>query len=86
MYYSELCDPLQVFWRLGENTELTNPKKYMTTVSETRSDGCRTLRQVETEIFDLSDEDSGRYRCVAYCRGEERAVGPVSEVYVKGKM
>lgn len=86
-YYFDICDPVHIFWRLEESTEeLKNPKKYLTTVSEMFSDGGKRLRQVETEILNLSGEDSGRYQCVAYCGGEQSAVGRSSEVDVRGKM
>ncbi|CAJ1063074.1 uncharacterized protein zgc:174945 [Xyrichtys novacula] len=91
VYNYQLCRLLHVTWRAeggaevgaAAGVELTDPKKYLTTVSETLSDGDVRHRQVETEILDLTEEDSGRYQCVARCGGAESAVGRFSEIIVK---
>lgn len=71
------CGLLHVAWYhlTKDGAELTDPKKYFTTVNETISDGIMRLRQVETEILNLTSDDDGQFQCKAGCENQETAMG-----------
>lgn len=71
------CGLLHVAWYhlTKDDAELTDPKKYFTTVNETISDGIMRLRQVETEILNLTSDDNGQFQCKAGCENQETAMG-----------
>ncbi|CAK6967829.1 uncharacterized protein zgc:174945 [Scomber scombrus] len=76
-YDFDKCSLLHVVWQQvnNNNTELIDPNKYLTTVNETIYDGNRRVRQVVTEILDLTPKDSGQFQCNAVCENEETARG-----------
>ncbi|CAG6014351.1 unnamed protein product [Menidia menidia] len=76
-YNFELCEVIDVFWLYtAKNIELTDPRKYFTTVNETDMGNNRRSRLIVTKIFRVTAGDSGRYQCKAECnRGEETAMG-----------
>ncbi|XP_060905754.1 uncharacterized protein zgc:174945 [Labrus mixtus] len=83
VYNSKLCGLLHVVW-CQDSTELTEPRKYFTTVNETISGRDMRRRQVVTEILDLTSKDSGRYQCTAKCaKSQEAAVGVTITIDVK---
>ncbi len=82
-YILNKCSQLHAAWNL-KSAELTNPKKYLTTVSETEVDDSMRSRQIETEILALTPEDSGGYQCTAECQGEDSANGHFIYIYVRG--
>ena len=84
-YFSNQCGLLHATW-YRESTELTDPRKYLTTVSETVVNDTRR-RKVVTEILNLAPEDSGQYQCKAECNsGADSAMGHFITVNVKGNV
>lgn len=82
-YYLNQCGDLHATW-YQEGTELTDPRKYLTTVSERDVSDMRR-RKVVTEILDLTPKDSGQYQCKAECNtGRDSAMGHIITVNVKG--
>ncbi|XP_070822669.1 uncharacterized protein [Chaetodon trifascialis] len=68
------CGVLHVVWH--QQSELTDPRKYLTTVNETQiSNSTMRRRQVVTEILDLTLEDSGTFQCKAECENKATAMG-----------
>uniref|UniRef100_UPI0037E7F2C7 uncharacterized protein n=1 Tax=Semicossyphus pulcher TaxID=241346 RepID=UPI0037E7F2C7 len=82
-YNVKICGLLHVAWREEEGAELTNPRKYFTTVNETLTDGNMRHRQVVTEFLDPRPEDSGRYQCNAECENKDTARGRAIQVTVR---
>ncbi|XP_037639662.1 uncharacterized protein zgc:174945 [Sebastes umbrosus] len=76
---------LRVGWYNFTDYELTDPRKYFTTVNETVSDDNRRRRQVVTEILNLTPEDNGQYQCQARCDSGETSVGHYIQITVQGK-
>ena len=77
---------LHVVWQQVDDnntTELIDPNKYLTTVNETISDDNRRVRQVVTEILDLTPKDNGQFQCIAVCN-EETARGHFIKISVTG--
>uniref|UniRef100_A0A3Q3FX28 Ig-like domain-containing protein n=1 Tax=Labrus bergylta TaxID=56723 RepID=A0A3Q3FX28_9LABR len=84
VYNFKLCGWLHVVW-CWEDVKMTEPRKYFTTVNETISGRNMRLRQVVTEILDLTSEDDGRYYCTAEClKSQDGAVGQSITIEVKG--
>lgn len=76
-YYVELCGLLHVAWYhiTKQSAELTDPRRYLTTVNETAiSDDNMRRRQVVTEILNLTAEDAGQFQCTAECEKESETV------------
>ncbi|XP_074540375.1 uncharacterized protein LOC141801286 [Halichoeres trimaculatus] len=82
LYNFEHCGLLHVAWCDEEDAELTDPRKYSTTVSHSSYDGNAVSTQVVTEILHLTIEDSGQYQCNAACGDGESTAGRVCEVIV----
>ncbi|XP_074509060.1 uncharacterized protein LOC141778597 [Sebastes fasciatus] len=83
LYDFKLCGSLlRVGWY--NLTELTDPRKYFTTVNETVSDDNRRRRQVVTEILNLTPEDNGLYQCQARCDSGETSPGHYINITVQG--
>ena len=87
-YDFEHCGLLYVVWcHLSRGSvQLTDPKKYLTTVNETESGGGMRRRQVVTEILDLATEDNGQFQCKADCESGEAAMGHFITITVKGEV
>lgn len=80
------CGLVHVVWRkTDQNTELTDPIKYFTTVSEKATGNSKRLRRVVTEVLSVSTWDSGQYQCNAECETGEKAMGHFITVNVKGR-
>lgn len=75
---------MHVSW-FQNNSEMTNPKKHVTTVNETLVSSVVRRRQVVTEILDLQPEDSESFQCKASCNGEETAMGHFIRLLVIGE-
>uniref|UniRef100_A0A3P9Q2A6 Ig-like domain-containing protein n=1 Tax=Poecilia reticulata TaxID=8081 RepID=A0A3P9Q2A6_POERE len=83
-YDFKKCGVVHVVWhKLEENSELTNPDQYLTTVNETISDYNWRRRQVVTEIMSVAKRDDGRYQCKATCESGEQAMGHFITINVK---
>ncbi|KAM3614336.1 uncharacterized protein V6R79_012911 [Siganus canaliculatus] len=82
-YVHKLCGSVHVVW-YREKVELTDPKKYFTTVNETRLDGTMTRRQVVTEMLHLTPGDGGSFHCKGECTSGEFAVGHYIWISVRG--
>ncbi|KAM7382889.1 hypothetical protein PAMP_002586 [Pampus punctatissimus] len=83
-YDFKQCSLVHVVWRhtTEKNFELTDSSKYLTTVNETCSDGNVRLRQVDTEILNLTAEDDGQFQCNAECESGEKAIGHIIQINV----
>ncbi|CAB1445859.1 unnamed protein product [Pleuronectes platessa] len=81
-YDQEHCGPVHVVWTQSDRA-LTDPSKYITTVNETVSEGNMRLRQVETEILDLTADDRGQFQCKAKCEKGEAAMGHFIRIKVE---
>lgn len=78
------CENLHVVWHMpDQNTELTEPLNYFTTVSEKQIGVNVRERTVITEILSVNQGDSGRYQCKADCSGQI-AMGHFITVNVTG--
>ncbi|TMS10883.1 hypothetical protein E3U43_019876 [Larimichthys crocea] len=84
-YDFKQCGLLHVAWFQNE-AELTQPRKYHTTVNETISDQRMRRRQVVTEILNLTPEDSGEFQCRAECQLEDTGMGHLIIINVQGLM
>ena len=84
-YDLEQCGLVHVAWT-QKDTELTDPSKYITTVNETVSVTNMTLRQVETEVLDLTTDDAGEFQCKASCEKGDKAMGHFIRLKVEGKV
>ncbi|XP_069393925.1 uncharacterized protein [Paralichthys olivaceus] len=84
IYNHEQCSPVHVAWSQNGGIKLTDPNKYVTTVNETVFDGNMRRRQVETEILDLTTNDTGEFQCKAKCDNGEVAMGHFIRVSLKG--
>uniref|UniRef100_A0A0F8C2B8 Ig-like domain-containing protein n=1 Tax=Larimichthys crocea TaxID=215358 RepID=A0A0F8C2B8_LARCR len=82
-YDFKQCGLLHVAWFQNE-AELTQPRKYHTTVNETISDQRMRRRQVVTEILNLTPEDSGAFQCRAECQLKDTAMGHLIIINVQG--
>lgn len=84
-YDFKQCGLLHVAWfQNDQNAELTQPRKYHTTVNETISDQRMRRRQVVTEILNLTPEDSGEFQCRAECQLKDTAMGHLIIINVQG--
>lgn len=82
------CGLLHVVWQNSseygrKSNELTDPKKYLTTVNETVDEDNMRRRQIVTEILNLRPKDDGRYQCKAACDNGEEAMGHFITVRVR---
>ncbi|XP_059195820.1 uncharacterized protein zgc:174945 [Centropristis striata] len=84
-YDYKQCGLLHAVWCHITNQidELTDHRKYFSTVNETTKDDIMRHRQIVTEILDLTPEDDGRYQCKAECRADT-AMGHFITITVKG--
>ncbi|KAG7231543.1 hypothetical protein INR49_011575 [Caranx melampygus] len=82
------CGHVHVVWKnVKENAgTLTDPRKYLMTVSETELNSTMRRRQVMTEILDLRMEDTGGYQCTAECEKGVKAseIGHIIRITVQG--
>ncbi|XP_042346844.1 uncharacterized protein zgc:174945 [Plectropomus leopardus] len=85
-YDFELCSLPHVVWchLSKQSVELTDPRRYLTTVNETVSEDNMRHRQVVTEILSLTPEDSGQFQCKAECEGIETVLGHYIWITVRG--
>ncbi|KAK5861705.1 hypothetical protein PBY51_017161 [Eleginops maclovinus] len=86
VYDFEQCRQLHVVWvRDGKKrVELTDPRRFFTTVSETVSEDGTRRRQVLTEILEVIPEDAGQFQCQAKCEDGEMAMGLFIWINVNG--
>ncbi|KAI9520181.1 hypothetical protein NQZ68_020080 [Dissostichus eleginoides] len=86
IYDFEQCGLLHVVWVhvMDQNEELTDPRRFFTTVNETLSEDTMRRRQVVTEILNVSPKDAGQFQCQAECEGEQTAMGLFIWINIKG--
>lgn len=84
-YDFQRCGVVHVVWCHEDHNklEMTDPRRYLTTVSET-VDGRMRLRRVVTEILELDLEDNGRFQCRAECESGDTAMGHFISIAVRG--
>ncbi|XP_071326532.1 uncharacterized protein [Trachinotus anak] len=86
-YDLEQCGLVHVVWchTSKQGAELTDPRKYLTTVNETETAGSMRRRQVVTEILQLTREDNGEFQCKAQCEKGASAMGHFIRLTVRGR-
>lgn len=84
-YYLVECGMLHVAWqRSRQETELTDPTKYFTSVNETVIEANRRRRHVVTEILSLTRKDEGDFQCKAECENGDKAMGHLITIVIRG--